>query len=331
MALVSGCEGRAPARQAIEPATEEPREVESQLVQPASEVAPALDVPAKSETDVPRLVAVGDLHGDLGATRAVLKVSGLIDAQDRWIGGKAVFVQTGDQLDRGDDERAILELLVRLTSEAEAVGGRLVILNGNHETMNVQGDYRYVTAGGLTDFENVPEPSIRAGQAPQLLRSRAEAFLPGGTYATLLAKRDLIAVVGDSVFVHGGVLPEHVEYGIARLNLETREWMEGKRGMPAPLASARGPVWVRDYSEETVGPDACSQLSTVLKALGVKRMVVGHTVQSSGITSACDEQVYRIDVGLAAYYGDRPVEALEIDDGTVKVLGRTVPPSASTP
>src|SRR5689334_22177737 len=70
-----------------------------------------------------RLVAVGDLHGDLGATRAALRAAGAIDERDRWAGGDLVVVQTGDVLDRGDDERAILELIARLESEARAAGG----------------------------------------------------------------------------------------------------------------------------------------------------------------------------------------------------------------
>ena len=52
----------------------------------------------------PRLLAFGDVHGDLQATRQALRLAGAIDAHDRWVGGPLVVVQTGDQLDRGDDE-----------------------------------------------------------------------------------------------------------------------------------------------------------------------------------------------------------------------------------
>ena len=48
-------------------------------------------------------------------------------------------------------------------------------------------------------------------------------------------------------------------------------------------------------------------------------MVVGHTVQSGGVTSACDDRVWRIDVGLARHYGGR-TEALEIRGDEVRVL-----------
>ena len=71
-----------------------------------------------------RIVALGDLHGDLDAARAALRLAGAIDGTDRWVGGDLVVVQTGDQLDRGDQEQAVLELLERLQDEALAAGGR---------------------------------------------------------------------------------------------------------------------------------------------------------------------------------------------------------------
>src|SRR5690242_4946969 len=91
-----------------------------------------------------RVVAVGDLHGDLTATRAALRVAGVFDPHDSWIGGTTTLVQTGDVLDRGDDEQAIIDLLERLETEAAAAGGAVIWLLGNHELMNAAGDFRYV-------------------------------------------------------------------------------------------------------------------------------------------------------------------------------------------
>ena len=50
-------------------------------------------------------------------------------------------------------------------------------------------------------------------------------------------------------------------------------------------------------------------------------MVVGHTVQEKGITSACDGKLWRIDVGLAKGYGG-PIEVLEVSE-TPRVLRGT--------
>src|SRR5260221_9664491 len=72
-----------------------------------------------------RVVAIGDLHGDLGATRRVLQLAGAIDDHDAWVGGKLVVVQTGDEIDRGDDDRQILDLIEKLKRDAKAAGGEL--------------------------------------------------------------------------------------------------------------------------------------------------------------------------------------------------------------
>lgn len=61
-----------------------------------------------------------------------------------WTGGDAVVVQLGDILDRGDAEIATLMLLRQLGRQAEAEGGAVYILNGNHESLNVCGDFRWV-------------------------------------------------------------------------------------------------------------------------------------------------------------------------------------------
>ena len=61
----------------------------------------------------------------------------------------------GDQLDRGDGERAILDPFEELADQAHAAGGGFHALLGNHEVMNVEEDFRYVT-DGMTEFADVP-------------------------------------------------------------------------------------------------------------------------------------------------------------------------------
>jgi len=250
------------------------------------------------------LVAIGDLHGDLEATRRALRLAGAIDAQDRWRGGSLVVVQTGDAIDRGDDDRAVLELIERLRDEAKAAGGQLIALSGNHELMNALGDFRYVSPASLEAF---------SGEA-----GRREAFAPGGRFAALIARRPLFAKVGDTLFVHGGILPRHVTYGLARMQAELQAWLSGQlREPPVRVLGEDGPVWTRLYSAAPTASD-CAALGEVLTALGASRMVVGHTVQPQGINAACDGRVYRIDTGLSRHYGG-PLQVLAIEGGTAKV------------
>jgi hypothetical protein len=273
-----------------------------------------------------RLVAVGDVHGDLAATRRALRLAGAIDDQDRWVGESLVVVQTGDQLDRGDDEQAILDLFDRLRTEAQAAGGAFHALNGNHELMNVAGDLRYVTPGGFADFEGVQglaldDPAL--ARLPPQARARAAAFVPGGPYARMLAQRNTVVIVGPTVFVHGGVLPHHVPRGVddlVRLNADVRQWLVGgdDQGTLERLVMPEdGVVWTRIYAGDDA--QACTLLGEALGRLQVERMVVGHTVQEHGITSGCDGRVWRIDVGLATHYGGR-TQVLVIEGDRVEPL-----------
>jgi len=291
--------------------------------------AAALPAPLSARLARPapeRLVAVGDLHGDLDHARRALRLAGAIDERDAWIGGKLVVVQTGDEVDRGDDDRAILDLVDALKTQAAAAGGEVVALVGNHEVMNASLDFRYVTPGGLAafaPFDRGDAPASARGLPPPS-RGRAAAFAPGGPYADRIARRPFVAKVGDSVFVHGGILPKHVAYGLDRMNDELDAWLEGKRpDPPAALVAQDGPIWTRAYSSEDDAPD-CADLTAALASLGAKRMVVGHTVQRRGANSACDDEVWRIDVGLSRAYGG-PIEALEIRGDAVTVLREAKP------
>jgi hypothetical protein len=261
-----------------------------------------------------RLVAIGDLHGDLGGTRAALRAAGAIDDRDRWIGGDLVVVQTGDVLDRGDDEQAILDLIARLEHEAQAAGGAVIMLLGNHELMNAAADFHYVTPAGMRDFDDAPgvDPSKYA-RLPAAVRGRVAALAPGGAYAKRLAQHDVITIVGDAVFSHAGVLGDWVTQ-VDEVNRSARCWLDGQAGgvedVPPVLASDGGPVWTRALGL----PEAdCAAARTALGALGAKRMVVGHTVQR-GVNGVCDGAVWRIDVGLAKLYGG-PIQVLELAPG----------------
>lgn len=311
-----GCKKKTP--KVVKPSKEEPQE------KPAQENKPE---PASSKIRAQRVVAIGDVHGDLAATKSVLKLAGLIDDQERWTGGSTVLVQTGDILDRGDDEPEILALFWRLQDQAKAQGGRVELLLGNHEVMNAQGDLRYVTPGGFEDYAKtkIPEQWPRIDEKSQGLPlgylARKAAFVPGSDIARRFAQQKVVTMVGDTVFVHGGLSPEHAELGIEAMNEQTQAWLAGTRKMPELLKDSRGPVWNRQYGQRT-GARACASLERALKSLGAGRMVIGHTVQSNGITSACQNKVWRIDVGMARHYGG-PSQALEIIGDQVKVLSQT--------
>ena len=333
--LTAACHAAAPVQSAVDvvdpppspPAEDTPAvavtEDASTPVEQPVHVVPASAAsrpPGTFLAPVGRLVAIGDVHGDIAALRGALKVAQVIDEADQWVGGATTVVQVGDQLDRGEDERAILHWLEDLATQAKAAGGAVYPLLGNHETMNVELDLRYVTAGGFADFADVAFDAADTFFGPYASeeKGRVAAFRPGGPYAQLLAEHVITLVVGDTAFVHGGLLPEHAAYGLEAINSETRAWMQGNGPRPSLLSGDTSPVWSRHYSS---GPDDadCALLYDTLDALDAARMVVAHTVHKEGITSACQGKVWRVDVGLASYYGG-PTQVLLIEGETVTVL-----------
>ena len=314
-----------------EPPTEPQAEPKPATAAPAASTALAAPAAIPSAVKAPlsaafrrpapaRLVAVGDLHGDFDATQAVLRLAGALGADGHWAGEKLVLVQTGDQLDRGGGEKEILDLFERLATEAKAAGGQVLALNGNHETMNALGDFRYVTADAEHDFDHLDPDSPFAQSVSGPHHERAAAFLPGGSMALRLAERPVVAQVGDTVFVHGGLEPEHVRYGLDRLNAEVQAFLRGQGRPPAPMLDDGGPLWTRRYGTGPLDAGTCGLLAETLAAVGAKRLVIGHTIQEGGISSACAERVYRIDVGMSAHYGGHLLQALEIRGEQVKVL-----------
>ena len=99
--------------------------------------------PAESPCEIStseRVVAIGDVHGAYEEFTGILRMAGLLDQRDRWSGGRAHLVQTGDVLDRGADSRKVIDLLRRLEREAAGAGGAVHALLGNHEFTRQVGD-----------------------------------------------------------------------------------------------------------------------------------------------------------------------------------------------
>jgi hypothetical protein len=253
-------------------------------------------------------VAIGDLHGDLENARAVLQEAGLADANGHWSGGAAIFVQTGDVVDRGSDGHAVIALLKGLVPEAAAAGGKAVLLLGNHEVMNMVGDWRYVSEADLAGY---------GGPA-----KRAAAWAPDGDEGKWLRGLDAVAIEGDAVFCHGGIKPEFAAMGVDGMNKAIHAAIseaDGHRAAgpdgtptpyksPAPILGPDGPLWYRGYvldPEET----ACPMLQDALSKLGVKRMVVGHTTRDDGkIEARCGGRLIVEDTGISAHYGTHHAE-----------------------
>jgi calcineurin-like phosphoesterase family protein len=201
-----------------------------------------------------RIVAVGDVHGSAGGLTAILARAGLIDAKQRWTGGKTTFVQTGDLMDRGAGVRTALDLLMALEPQAAAAGGRVQVLLGNHEVMNLLADTRDATPEIFHSFADGDSESRRerAFQAASRLSPGAgldkaawlaahpigyveyrDALKPNGRYGRWLRSKPILAEIDGIVFMHAGVNAEFSTESLddisRRARRELAAWDEGVR------------------------------------------------------------------------------------------------------
>jgi hypothetical protein len=289
-----------------------------------------------------RLVAIGDLHGDFIAMVKSLELAGVMDGNGKWCGGDAVVVQVGDILDRGDSELAIMRKLKVLGKQAKEQGGDVIVMNGNHEIMNVMGDFRYVTSGAFDEcrryVEKKKSKAKATGEAAVSVdtddeedealagvRARQALFKPGGEMANWMAKQPTVLVVGGTVFAHAGIDTTHVDYGFERINKEVSLWMQGKTKLPPKqVLESDGVVWTREYGGKDAGvqydAQACRRLSSALEAADAKRLVIGHTPQTSGVNSGCKGSLWRVDVGSSRGIYGNAAQVIEIVGGKVRVL-----------
>lgn len=206
------------------------------LVALALFVAPAPPLVAQAAS---RIVAIGDIHGEIDGFKRILVAAGLADAAGRWVGGRTQLVQTGDYTDRGAGTRAVLDLLMALEPQARKAGGRAHILLGNHEVMNLIGDTRDATREIFATFtdaqsekrreqawqdyaalaaaktakgEAVPAVYAQSREAwltthPPGYAEYREAFAPRGVYGRWLRTKDIIQVLDGTIFMHAGIAP----------------------------------------------------------------------------------------------------------------------------
>ena len=174
---------------------------------------------------VERIIVIGDLHGDWEETIKSLKIAKVINKDLKWIGGKTIVVQIGDQIDRcrelpcnrpiKDDEDSdikILRFFTELHTQALKDGGAIYSIIGNHELMNATGRMEYVSYQNFIDFENRKENREMLAGMPSNLKgmdARKWAFKPGNPMSEFLAcTRKLALIIGDNLFVHAGIVED---------------------------------------------------------------------------------------------------------------------------
>lgn len=269
-----------------------------------------------------RLIVIGDLHGDLQRLTQCFYNAKLINHNFQWIANppSTWVIQLGDQVDsmsRGNSQDwesmpdiNVIQFMEQMDALARPHGGRVISLIGNHEIMNVMGDFTYV--------------SQKSMQGSGGIASRINKFKPGGPIANILSKRPAVVKIGDLLFCHAGLLPHHV--AIAGNLSKINEWVhryltyspfspEEANRMQEVLLGSNGILWNRHYSE-TQDHERLGSLQEVLAVTQSKAMFIGHTTVPE-IIALYNLKLWFIDNGISRAYDLPNVQILEILHGGV--------------
>jgi hypothetical protein len=203
-----------------------------------------------------------------------------------------MLVQLGDMVDRGPDSLKIVGSLMKLQREAPRKGGRVIVLTGNHEAMNMTGDLRYVNPADYAAFADrqsearrkvayeVNRQAIEAAyhardaamssdairdawmkSTPPGMIEHQAAWRPSGEIGKWIVANPAVVKLGDTLFVHGGISANYAALGVEEINRRVSAALKALDRAPAAIINDPvGPLWYRglisrgDGDEATMAP-----------------------------------------------------------------------------
>jgi hypothetical protein len=213
---------------------------------------------------VDKIVAVGDVHGAYDSFVKILKAAGLVDDMLKWSGGKTHLVQTGDILDRGDYPKDVFDLIKKLEIEALEAGGKVHLLLGNHEEMNITGIVfrhpEYVSAKQFASFlpddyrkkkeneflsqlqkasegDNNSDPSFLDSYFETKWRGLMDDKYIQGIYVNTfndeygrwLIEHNTVIKINDIIFSHAGISERYSTWPLQKINDVLRQELNDYR------------------------------------------------------------------------------------------------------
>ena len=263
-----------------------------------------------------KIVAVGDIHGDLTSLLVILFGAQLINNDLEWIGENTFLVFTGDFLDdyrtKDDidfmkqhpaDEITLISFLADLNTQALKTRGRVLLCLGNHELINiVENRFDYVslaTKKYFNDYLSSREVQFRPNSVlRQKLSCLFEPFiLINNKYFFCHAGPTLKFIEDLNLHYQKDIMENLLEFNRDIKNIiiygynSTNEWIREhiSRGNEGSF------FWTRYYREKDQG---CSIFDNVSRLLGLDNLILikGHDTQDDhNIKESCNKKIYLID------------------------------------
>lgn len=204
------------------------------------------DYEFKTQSDV---YVLGDIHGAYKELIQTLTTAKLVDEELNWTGSDSHLVSLGDLMDRGPNSRAVIDLLRKLQKQAKSAGGQVHVVLGNHEVMNLQGDWRYLSPEEVSAFAKEETQEQRDEAYQIFLRSfriedseqnqskfnslypagffaHIKAYHRKGDYGTWLLEQPFLIKINQHMFTHGGLSPKLAKMDLEEINEEQKDSLQ---------------------------------------------------------------------------------------------------------
>lgn len=216
-----------------------------------------------------KILAVSDIEGNYFAFRRLLLKYKVINNKYEWTFGNGHLVIVGDCFDRGEYVMECLWLIYSLEEKAKKEGGYVHFILGNHEIMNMNGDWRYIHpkyAGNL-DLNNTQNVLYHGNN--ELWR--------------WLRTKNIIEKIGNILFVHAGISEKllSLKVPISQINNRARLYYTKAGGpfsdplLEVAFNSDHSPFWYRGYYQVEMKEEI---IDATLYQYAINTIITGHTI-----------------------------------------------------
>jgi hypothetical protein len=234
-----------------------------------------------------KMLILSDIEGNFKGFTMILKGSGVIDSTFKWTFGNGHLVLNGDFLDRGLNVTQCLWLIYKLEQEAVQAGGKVHFILGNHEIMNLTGNYKYVRNQYLKN-------------ADTLKTAYSEWYTPQTELGRWLRTKNVIEKIGNILFTHGGISQDLLKLNlsiekinnIAKTYIDKPQPLKSEKEAYLITASKQSPYWYRGMAQEEA---TIEEVQNVLQQYRVDKVVIAHTILGK-IKYLYNQKVIAIDL-----------------------------------
>jgi hypothetical protein len=234
-----------------------------------------------------KILVISDIEGNFNALLHLLQINGVVDKYLKWTFDDGHLVIVGDCFDRGNQVVECVWLIYSLEEKARKKGGYVHFILGNHEIMNLSGDWRYVHPK-YAQTPGIPYTALYNGNS-ELWQ--------------WLCTKNIIEKIGDLLFVHGGISNEFLQHDltITEINNVARpHYTKAGNVFSDPLLtdifnSENSPFWYRGYYKESANE---KMIDDILLKYDSKIIITGHTIVDQ-VSAFFNGKVINVDTNHA--------------------------------